>query len=397
MLYQNFDNAISWRSNMIKNRGLLGGIVTFLAISIALFSEAIPGYSYVMVVLLSPLFLINLRKLKSHGVVFLIFSFILGPVYIGILHQYTPILYIFATLIFAASIRNRSIYIGQISILICSLLIVFVFVIQLVFLNQSDDRFSGLYGDPNFALYWFSLSIFFVISLCLKGATNKYNDILLPVFLLTLISVIAYLTQSRMAFVGVLLYIVGVYLIKTNRIYYLNLLFPVLMISSIFLQYIMFFVFTDFLSIGNTLNDNIFDRLTNFNDTSNLARTSAAFAGINSFIASDWFSILFGSADLFKATEAQAGHIPHNWFIQSLFVNGAALTIMIVYLTSVSYYMVESHSKLMMIVLIFYGSVLSAVSFLFMMLIVALLNSTTVSTRRSVNLKKLYPSKAFIV
>ena len=104
-----------------------------------------------------------------------------------------------------------------------------------------------------------------------------------------------------------------------------------ILLSSILGQYFLYFAFTNFLEVGNTVNENLVDRLYNLNDTSNMARVSAAFYGLNYFFKQDYFNILFGAPSLLTDITASGFVIPHNWFIQSLYILGLPFTALIVF------------------------------------------------------------------
>ena len=297
-----------------------------------LFAVAIPGYLYLLAIISLFLFFCSHAVYSSGLALGLLFMMTLALFLIAYHLQTTSLLYLVTVALF---ISNKTVLMKvrlsvNLDVILIALIVAALLVHKLLD-NRSDGRFAGLFVDPNFAAYWLILATYTV------QIISKYSNFrnTLPkhkaLMYFSLLSVIVVLTQSRTALLAIIVFYLLTLLVHLSKFRTLKLMSYVIFLSSVFLQFALYVVFTEFLQIGNVQNANVLDRMININDTSNLARFTSAYLSFDLFINDGWSSILFGNFKLFVAMVDAGYNIPHNWFLQSLFVQGALFTLLLLF------------------------------------------------------------------
>ena len=270
--------------------------IAFLSV---LLSGVLPGYLYVLG-FLSLIFLIYIRsRYNWKGVLYLTIISFFSIVSVVSTQSYTPILYlIFSVLAYTSLNSNNLILFSENNARVLFMFVVFFFITQYLFFPATyDGRFRGIYSDPNFVSLWFLSTTFFFYSLSLKS--NRSGAFIFQILIIFFGIIVAVVTQSRMALLALLFFVSAQYFSRIHRLRTLRLVVLIILLSSILGQYFLYFAFTNFLEVGNTVNENLVDRLYNLNDTSNMARVSAAFYGLNYFFNGfiDFINIFCTSAN----------------------------------------------------------------------------------------------------
>lgn len=296
-------------------------------VGLLLFAIAIPGYLYILAIISLFLFFNSQAIYSSRQALGLIFMMTFA-IFLAIYHlQTTSFLYFVPFVLF---LSNKTLLMKiKLSVNIDVILIAFTvaaLMVHILFDNRSDGRFAGFFVDPNFAAYWLILATHTVQ--ILSKYTNSQNVLPMHKALMyfSMLSVIVVLTQSRTAFVAIIFFYLLTFLVHLSKYRALKYISYGMFCSSVFFQLALYPVFTEILQIGNAQNANVFERMININDTSNLARFTSAYLAFDLFLNGGWSSILFGNFELFVGMVDAGYNIPHNWFLQSLFIQGALFT-----------------------------------------------------------------------
>jgi hypothetical protein len=305
--------------NIVFSKGLTASIIL-----LSCFSVLTAGFQPFVMHLLTFVVLMFLyySNIKITRKELLLFAFILTTAALVMLKtlSYMPMLYGILILFFYLSLsidvhlRSSKQLLSFILIFIC-IVVIFNFFI----FGGLDSRNSASYGDPNFATMWTYSVFYFIVTLYFS--LNSENALVKNILVFSFAMFVVVLTQSRMGAVAALFFLISYWFVYKKLEKSLRAIVFMLLIFSLVAQYFSYFLLLDFLEINQYQESSLSDRMANINDESNLERFSSAYFSINFFFSQSPFTILFGDLSLFDEVK-KVGSIPHNWFIQSLFISG---------------------------------------------------------------------------
>lgn len=332
------------------------------------FAGLIPVYLYSL--LLSILPLTYWIYSKPHSLVFWFTSSLvlsLSMIVYFVNHELSVFFYSIALLTLYGFIDYRFSYLNLNKNYFKAAIFFIVFlVVSLALFYGVGERFRAWYGDPNFAATFLLslIAFFFILSKTLKFNTFFY------ILLFSSMLLVLFLSGSRMALLGITLFLFFVFF---RNIFLKKIATYVLIFLSIFLQYFTYlWVESTGLAIVGYSASSI-DRLTSFNDTSNLARVTAAYYAVTLFFDGDLFSILFGNMELFNSLKTNGYNIPHNYFLQFTLMYGIFYSLTILFFLVFLIHKSNENELSLIFLLIFMASVLSTVPVIILFVVISLL------------------------
>ncbi|MEQ9107793.1 MAG: hypothetical protein RLO04_10035 [Limnobacter sp.] len=303
-------------------------IQLFVLIIICTILTQFTGYNYLNIAATIPLLILFALRLKQSEVFKVLIIVFTGTIAAIHTQSTTPIAYITPIIFLILSRKyTLTIKIKTITLIFYLMFLCSAIAAQLLLFGSVDGRWVGSWGDPNFAALWLITPLLFLLTIANQVVIQKKNILLLIKSIVLILSIsISLATESRMALLALTVFYITNHLIKNNREKQARFIATLILIASIVGQYFLFFIFSDYINIGNTDNSNLFERTLNINDTSNLTRVSSAFHSINRIIESSSLEILFGQRYLFDELSNSGIHLAHNWFIQSVITNGLLVT-----------------------------------------------------------------------
>lgn len=292
----------------------------------------IPLYPYILIALISSFLMFITLDLKFPKIILLYgtFLFLYSCIIFLLSKEYSVFLYTL-TIIFSYILISKK---EQISFYISinkKNVFYIVMIISFILINftwqlQREGRYTIFVGDSNFSAFWLLLLIFSFILI------SKKKTVLIKLLILLSIIWILFMTQSRMGLLAVLLFFSMMYFRKYKK---LSILIGLcLLFFSMYGQLIVYYLFENFITIHNLSTQNVFDRLMNLNDTSNLMRVQAYYYALTQLQLNE-LNFLFGVKDYIKNLPTNLV-VPHNWYITMSvlygFVYSTLFTIFIIYL-----------------------------------------------------------------
>lgn len=346
-------------------------------ISIA-FAGLIPVYLYSL--LLSILPLTYWIYSRPHSLIFwfsscLVFS--LSMIIFILNNELSVFLYSIALLTLYGLIDYRFSYLNlNINNFKAAIFFIVFLVVGLALFYGIGERFRAWYGDPNFAAsFLLSLIAFFFI----LGKNLKFN-IYFHILLFSSMLLVLLLSGSRMAFLGVTFLLFFVFF---KNVFLKKIATYFLIFLSIFLQYFIYlWVESTGLAVVGYAPSSV-DRLTSFNDTSNLARVTAAYYAVTLFFDGDLFSILFGNMELFDSLKLNGYNIPHNYFLQFSLMYGFLYSLVILFFLIFLIHKSNENELSLIFLLVFMASVLSTVPIIILFIVISLLKVYSCNIFRS--------------
>lgn len=314
--------------NIVFSKGLTASIILLSCFSVL--TAGLQPFVMHLITFVALIFLYYSNiKISLYELLFIVFVLTMAALVMFKTLSYMPILYgiviLFMYLSFSIDVHLRSSkqLLSFILIFIC-IVVIFNFFI----FGGLDSRNSASYGDPNFATMWTYSVFYFIVTLYFS--LNSENALVKNILVFSFALFVVILTQSRMGAVAALFFLFSYWFVYRKLEKSLRAIVFMLLIFSVVAQYFFYFLFLDFLEINQYQESALSDRMANIDDESNLARFSSAYFSINYFFSQSPFTILFGDLGIFDQVK-KVGSIPHNWFIQSLFISGFIFSVLNVF------------------------------------------------------------------